>query len=281
MTIDNTQGLTFTREVLIYIPAYNCEKYIAGVLNEIPDDLLQIAEILIVDNCSTDDTTAIAQQTLASKQWPNPVHLIQPNENLGYAGSQKLAYSIALESPSVKRVMMLHGDGQYPPELLRYFVPYLNSIFGVVYGFRDKSTFPDKEETPAGSYRIIKTLGAVESFVTGHQRKEWHTGFVMYSRDFLAKVNLQALTDTYHIDGHLQFVSGELNEEVLALPIWKRYKEYEQLKGLNRFTYIFHVLRLMIMFRVFGSGQKNAELEPNTNGFSILSRIEDSTENIS
>jgi hypothetical protein len=72
----------------------------------------------------------------------------------------------------------------------------------------------------------------------------------MYSREFLSRVDLDKLTDTYHIDGHLQFISGEPREQVRAIPIWKRYKNYEQLRGLNRLIYVYHVLRLSLVFRL-------------------------------
>ena len=250
MKTDNNQKITLSHKLLIYIPAYNCAQYIVSVLDEIPEKFWDIADILIIDNCSTDKTVENIQKARAENRWPAPVHLIQPEQNLGYSGSQKLAYSIMLQSPTVKQVIMLHGDGQYPPELLEDFVPYFDSNYGVVYGYRDKSVHADKEETPAGTYRVIKLLSALESFVTGHSRKEWHSGFVMYSRKFLSRVNFGQVTDTYHIDGQLQFVSGELGEQVKAIPIWKRYKEYEQLKGLNRLTYVLHVLRLSLVFRL-------------------------------
>ena len=271
MTTNNSQKISLSSELVIYIPAYNCAKYIAGVLNEIPDAFLNIAEILIVDNQSTDDTVKNIQQVLEGEDWTAPVHLIQPEENLGYAGSQKLAYSIVLDSPVVKRVIMLHGDGQYPPELLDAYTEHIKSEYGLVYGYRDKATFPEKEETPAGTYRIIKSLSALESFVTGHRRKEWHSGFVMYSREFLSRIDLHELTDTYHFDGHMQFVSGELGEPVKAIPIWKRYKYYEQLKGLNRLTYIYHVMRLMLKFRLRGSGQTGSDSSVQISRYSVLS----------
>ena len=258
MTDANHQEVTLSKSLLIYIPAYNCGKYIVSVIDEIPSHFWDIADILIVDNCSTDDTLVNIQKARSETRWPQPVQVVQPEENLGYSGSQKLAYSIVLNSTATQRVIMLHGDGQYPPELLNVFTPYIESEHGLVYGFRDKSAYPDIEETPASTYRIIKALSALESFVTRHSRKEWHTGFVMYSREFLEQLDFEALTDTYHIDGHIQFASGEFGTDVKAIPIWKRYKNYEQLKGLNRITYIFHVLRLMVQFRVMGFSKNNS-----------------------
>ena len=270
MPIENDLEISLSNRLLIYIPAYNCARYIVSVLDEIPANFWDIADILIIDNCSTDGTVENIQKARLENRWPKSVNLIQPEKNLGYSGSQKLAYSIALKSPMTERVIMLHGDGQYPPELLNKFSPYLDSDFGLVCGYRDKSEYPQKEETPAGTYRVIKTLSAIESLVTGHSRKEWHTGFVMYSREFLELVDFDGLTDTYHIDGHLQFVSGELGIQVKEIPIWKRYKDYEQLKGINRLTYIFHVLRLMVQFRLQGKNATKTSGDPSVQRFSII-----------
>ena len=280
MINDTKQPITLNRKLLIYIPAFNCADYIVGLVDEIPEFFWRIADILVIDNCSTDGTVERLQRARAEKRWPASIHLIQSKSNLGYSGSQKLAYQIALDSPNNQNVIMLHGDGQYPPELLNNFLPFIESEYGVVYGFRDKTSYPEKEETPIPTYRVIKLLSSVESFVTGHKRKEWHSGFVMYSREFLSKVNLSALTNTYHIDGHIQFVSGELNEKVRAIPIWKRYKNFRELNGLVRITYIFHVLRLMVKFRVFGSGQSVAEDHSITYKYSTLPELAISTEHV-
>lgn len=92
----------------------------------------------------------------------------------------------------------------------------------------------------------------------------------MYSREFLSRVDLEALTDTYHIDGHLQFVAGELGEKVKPIPIWKRYKGYSPLTGFKRVSYIYHVLRLSVAFRMQKSRKINPGATSEVRRFSIL-----------
>ena len=53
---DNSQKITLSCELLVYIPVYNCGKYIVSVLDEIPEEFWAKADILVIDNCSTDDT---------------------------------------------------------------------------------------------------------------------------------------------------------------------------------------------------------------------------------
>ena len=51
-----TDQLKLEKEILIYIPAYNCEDHIDSVLRKIPDTFWNIADVLVVDNHSQDKT---------------------------------------------------------------------------------------------------------------------------------------------------------------------------------------------------------------------------------
>ena len=102
------------RPVLIYLPCYNCAGVVGGVLRAIPAAFQECAEILLVDNASPDQTGPVMAAALAAQPPPLPCHVIRTRRNLGYAGSQKLAYEVALANPAVEHVIMLHGDGQYP-----------------------------------------------------------------------------------------------------------------------------------------------------------------------
>ncbi len=258
------EPLAFKRRVLVYIPAFNCSEKIISVLDEVPEEVWGAADFLVVDNCSTDGTADRVLEANAAGRFPRQVNVIRPPQNLGYAGSQKLAYKLALSSPPVERVIMLHGDGQYAPELLGELMPYVDSEYGVVYGYRDKDVHGARDETPPGAYMIITGLGALESAVTGYRLKEWHTGFVMYGSGFLKRVDLDRLTSTYHIDGHMLFAASALGERLKAVPIWKRYKEYTQFVGLGRVKYVFQVLGLLVRFRLQRStweAHAGAELE--------------------
>ena len=124
--------ISFSRKILIYVPAYKCAGVIVSVLNEIPQSFWDRADLLVIDNCSPDGTAESAATAVAQGDLPAHVQVVQPPENLDYAGSQKLAYKLALQSPSVEWVIMLHGDGQYPPALLNELEPHFDPGFGVV-----------------------------------------------------------------------------------------------------------------------------------------------------
>ncbi len=235
--------LRFEKDILIYLPCYNCQKHIGETLRGIPAAYHDKAEALVVENRSEDDTAAVA--LAAAKDLRFPVRVIRPRENLGYAGSQKLAYSLAVKSGNVKRVIMLHGDGQYPPELLTRLEPFLAGDAAVVNGYRSKRSFPVREETPTGAYLAIKALNEVENLITGYRRTEWHSGFVMYATEFLRQVPLQRLTRTRHLDGEMLMCAGILRQKVISVPIYKRYKGCEAFAGPERRRYVWRALDCM------------------------------------
>ena len=121
--------LTFTRPVLVFLPCFNCGKKIVQVLSEIPASLHGRIECLVIDNNSTDDTCEQVLQVMSEGRFPFKISLVRNKTNYGYAGSQKLAMSLATQSPAVQQVMVLHGDGQYHPEHLSKFIPYLDKDF--------------------------------------------------------------------------------------------------------------------------------------------------------
>jgi len=241
--------MEFTRPVVVYLPCYNCEKTVADTLSLIPAPLADRIECLVVDNCSPDRTAEAAAEAARGGTLRFPVRVIRACANLGYPGSQKLAYSLICRSPAVEHAVMLHGDGQYPPEMLAPLVEKAAAGAAVVQGYRSKSAYPAQEETPLGTYLVIKSLNLMESALTGYRRKEWHSGFVMYRTDFLRRVPLHLLSNTMHFDGEMLMCAGVLGLEVAAVPIYKRYKQLETFRGGARRKYVLDVLGVIARFR--------------------------------
>ena len=252
--------VTLSKRFLVYIPTYNCAATIPNVLEKIPHAIWEYADILVVDNKSSDGTADKVREIDASNTLPGIVQIVQPEQNLGYAGSQKLAYETARKSMQTQWVIMLHGDGQYPPELLPKFLEQAAETpeAASIYGFRSKKHYPYDEETPWLTYSMIKALGCFESLVTGVRRKEWHSGYVMYATEFLRKVDLSKLTKTMHIDGHLQFATSRIGMPSVPLPIFKRYRELEAFAGISRIKYVFQVLYMCFRFRFQSIHQETA-----------------------
>ena len=72
------------KKVSLYIPCYNAEDYIQGCLEGVLKQTYPIDEILIIDDCSTDNTVSIASQY--------PVRIIYHRKNKGLAAARNTAF---------------------------------------------------------------------------------------------------------------------------------------------------------------------------------------------
>ncbi len=104
-----------SRKLLIAIPAYNCGVQIERLLSSpIREDRFLTgtdAEVIVIDNQSTDDTPAVVTNHFSGRSWPCKTRLFRNNGNLGLGGSQKRAFTIAKEE-KFEFLAILHGDDQ-------------------------------------------------------------------------------------------------------------------------------------------------------------------------
>lgn len=93
------------KEVLIVIPAYNEEESIGNFLDTLTmSDVMDFADIIVINDASTDATGAIVQ----SKK----VELISHPYNLGYGTALQTGYKYAMEH-DYQYVIQIDGDGQH------------------------------------------------------------------------------------------------------------------------------------------------------------------------
>ena len=98
-------------KILVFIPAYNCEKQIIRVLSQFDDEVLEyVSRIIVVNNRSTDNTEMVVAAFI--RQHPDiPVRLLRNRENYGLGGSHKVAFDYAMKN-GFDYVIVLHGDDQ-------------------------------------------------------------------------------------------------------------------------------------------------------------------------
>ena len=97
--------------ILLFIPAYNCEKQIPRVLAKLDEKVMKyITDIIIVNNQSTDDTEKVVLGFMEEHK-NLPIRLLRNDENYGLGGSQKMSFHYAIEG-GYDYVLMLHGDDQ-------------------------------------------------------------------------------------------------------------------------------------------------------------------------
>ena len=118
------------------IPAYNEEENIGPLIERIVKTMAPLSrtyEIIIVDNGSCDSTPVILNKLL--KEYKELV-VLTLTRNFGYDG----AIIAGFENGLGRRIIVMDGDQQDPPEILPKFIAKSEEGFDVVYGIRAKRT---------------------------------------------------------------------------------------------------------------------------------------------
>lgn len=124
--------------IKVIIPAFNEEDSIGKVICEIPDI---VDEVIVVNNCSTDTTEAVAKKAGATV-------LTESRKGYGYACLKGMNY---LENQDIKPeiVVFLDGDySDYPNELIKLVAPIIENDIDFVIGARVKHLREANSMTP-------------------------------------------------------------------------------------------------------------------------------------
>jgi glycosyltransferase involved in cell wall biosynthesis len=211
-------------KVLIFIVAYNHENFIDSVLNRIQENIWKNdrfeAEILIIDDQSADNTFQIANEYAKRNNRPNITVLYNP-KNLGYGGNQKIGYQYAIKK-GFDVVVLLHGDGQYPPEYLEAMIlPILEGKSDVILGSR----MVHKRSALHGKMPYYKWFGNMiltffQNLILGTSLTEFHTGYKSYRVSALRSVPFEYNSDYFDFDTDIliQLIDTGNRFEEISIP---------------------------------------------------------------
>lgn len=125
-------------KIKVIIPAYNEEKAIANVIQEIPSI---VDEIIVISNNSTDNTIKAAEEAGATV-------LSENRKGYGYACLKGMEY-ISNQEIKPDIVVFLDGDySDYPEELIKLIAPILKDDIDFVIGSRVPSLRERGSMTP-------------------------------------------------------------------------------------------------------------------------------------
>ena len=208
--------------IAIYIPTYNAGRTLPLVLDRIPQDVKsRVEEIFIVDNASPDNTYLIGLGYKNEKSLPN-LNIYRNERNLGYGGSQKVAYRYAIEK-GYDAVVMLHGDAQYAPEKIGTLLePFEKGEADMVFGSRIAG-LPLKGGMPLHRFLGNRFLTTVQNYVLDWDLSEYHSGFRVFSCAALKRVPFHLCSDDYHYDTEILIQFKLQGLRVVERPIPTHY----------------------------------------------------------
>ena len=233
----------------VLVVAYNAANHLAATLDRIPApvaDLLE--EVFVFDDASADDTYEIGIELRNNPRWQGRLRIYRNPVNLGYGGNQKVGYRYSIER-GLDYVVLLHGDGQYPPE---HMVDLMwDAVFNrnpVVFGSRMQRPFDAlKGGMPVYKWVGNQVLTRFENTVLGMNMSEFHSGYRLYATDVLRRIPFEQNTDDFHFDTQIIVQVRALGIKIREVSMPTFYGD--EICHVNGFQYAADCARSVLEYR--------------------------------
>lgn len=114
-------------KISIITPAYNAEQYIAETIKSVQNQTFSDWEMIIVDDCSTDDTYKLSY---SFSEKDNRIKIIQHEKNCGVAAAR----NTALDAAKGDYIAFLDSDDMWMPEKLEKQLAFMeNNRYALTY----------------------------------------------------------------------------------------------------------------------------------------------------
>ena len=224
------------KKLLIYVVAYNHESFIEKTLSRIDESLFDNyeTEILVNDDSSKDDTLRILMKIKKNFNKKVQFTILSNPKNLGYGGNQKIGYFYAIKY-NFDYVVLLHGDGQYKPEIMGDLLEILEKENAkAVFGSRMISKFGAlKGGMPIYKFIGNKILTYLQNKILKSNLSEFHSGYRVYDVQALKKIPFYLNSNDFSFDTEIiiQFLILKLRISEVPIPTYYG-KEISYVNGL-------------------------------------------------
>ena len=205
----------------ILVVAYNAENTLRGVLQRIPRNIWdKTEEVFIFDDASKDNTHETGKAAAVEEPYGHKLRVYRNPVNLMYGGNQRRGYQYAIER-GLDIVVLLHGDGQYAPEVMQNLLtPLEEGKAECVMGSRMMIQGAAlKGNMPMYKYVGNKVLIRVENTLIGSKFTEFHSGYRAYSVHALRRLPLEAMTHNWHFDTQIVLEMLKKGFKIREVPI--------------------------------------------------------------
>jgi glycosyltransferase involved in cell wall biosynthesis len=208
--------------VMAVMPAYNAALTLERTICDIPPG--SVDEILLVDDCSRDDTVAVAERL--------GLRVIRHDNNRGYGGNQKTCYTNALAS-NADIVVMIHPDYQYDSRVIPHVVGFIElGICDVMLGSRIRTRREALDGgMPAWKYVANRALTVFENVALGQNLGDFHSGLRAYRRKVLETVPFLNNSDDFVFDTQFLAQCVHFGFKLGDVPVPVRY--FKEASSIN------------------------------------------------
>ena len=260
------------KKLLIYIVAFNHEKFIEKVLDKIDNKIFEKyqTEILVNDDSSQDETLKIINDYKNQNIDKNcKITILSNPDNLGYGGNQKIGYYYAIKN-QYDFVALVHGDGQYAPELLDNLIEDMSqknadAVLGsrmLIKGGALKGGMP--------LYKFIgnKILTFFQNKILSSNLSEFHSGYRIYTVDILKKIPFHLNSNDYSFDTEIIIQLLFSKSKIAEFPIPTYYGE--EISYVNGLYYAYRIMIESFKAKVSNFGilyEKKYDVFPIVNNY--------------
>lgn len=226
------------KKIAVIVPAYNEELLIKKTIDSIPE---MVGEIILINDCSTDNTKNIIKEEMKSNKKINLINL-EKNSGVGFAivkgyeEAYKKNYDIGVVMP---------GDAQALPEDFESLVaPVLNETVDYTKGNRLKykgvSSIMPKHRFFGNTLLTLLT-----KFASGYYHiMDPQMGYTALNLKILPDLNIQSLIKRYGYPGHLLYLLNLADAKVADVEVKPHYGEEKS--GIRLITFIPKLIFLLI-----------------------------------
>jgi glycosyltransferase involved in cell wall biosynthesis len=243
------------KKVVVVMPAYNAAKTLVKTYEEVMEQGV-VDLVIVVDDASRDETTAIAKTLPQTKVFTHP-------RNLGYGGNQKSCYRLALEE-GADIVIMVHPDYQYTPKLIPAMTSMIgNGLYSCVLGSRILGNYALAGGMPLWKYVANRFLTFAENVMLGAKLSEYHTGYRAFSRELLQRLPLEQNSNDFVFDNQMlaQILWFGYTIAEVSCPT-KYFAEASSINFQRSTRYGFGCLGTSLAFRLAKMGLASSKLFP-------------------
>ena len=223
-----------SERMLLFIPAYNCEKQITRVLDQLDKRVFAyFEEALVVNNRSTDGTEQVVLEYI--KNHPEkPIKLMRNTDNYGLGGSQKMSFYYAIDH-GYDYVCMLHGDDQGN---IHDFIPMLQQGIYAKYDCILGARF--MRGSKLQGYSKFRTFGNVVynfifAFVTRQRIFDLGSGLNMYKTKMLKDGFFDKFPDNLMFNYVMILASHYYKHNIRFYPVsWREDDQVSNVKMMNQ-----------------------------------------------
>jgi glycosyltransferase involved in cell wall biosynthesis len=206
----------------ILVVAYNADSTLRAVLDRIPESFRPAIDVVLVSDDHSTDATYDIGLAYKREHASLPIVVVRQRRNLGYGGNQKFGYRWLIDH-GIDVAVLLHGDGQYAPEVLPEIVaPLVEGRADVVLGSRMLGAGALAGGMPLYKFVGNKVLTRFQNRVSGLVLSEWHSGYRAFALAHLERIPFEENSDGFDFDTEvlLQLYDSQARIEEVPIPTY-------------------------------------------------------------